>query len=171
MLKFLCPRTHCFRKDKPEWYLKLNPNGKVPALQHGSTVMFESSATLRWHEISKPISCKGFCSFCNFQQCLNCSATNPNPGSARFVFVRTRPLVWDGGRWGSSPYRPTPTQTWVVVKIMVPFCVPAILRHLLLSVPNRDLNFDNYPLEPEPQLQRIGARHQNHLHASNRYNP
>ncbi|CAE7662869.1 SRL1 [Symbiodinium sp. KB8] len=33
-----------FRKDKPEWYLKLNPNGKVPALQHGSTVMFDSSA-------------------------------------------------------------------------------------------------------------------------------
>ena len=49
------PQTYCLREDKPEWYLKLNPNGKVPALQHGSTVMFDSSATLSWSEISKPI--------------------------------------------------------------------------------------------------------------------
>ena len=26
---------------------------------------------------------------------------------------------------------------WVVVKIMVPFCVPIIIRHLLFRVPNK----------------------------------
>ena len=35
---------------------------------------------------------------------------------------------------------------WVVVKIMVPFWVPNIVRHLSFRVPNkRDPNFDNYP--------------------------
>ena len=35
--------------------------------------------------------------------------------------------------------------TWVVVKTMVPFWVPSIIRHLLFRVPKRDLNFDNHP--------------------------
>ena len=34
---------------------------------------------------------------------------------------------------------------WVVVKIMVSFWVPIIIRHLLFRVPKRDLNFDNHP--------------------------
>ena len=34
---------------------------------------------------------------------------------------------------------------WVVVKIMVPFGVPIIIRHLLFRVPTRDHNFDNHP--------------------------
>ena len=34
---------------------------------------------------------------------------------------------------------------WVVVKIMVPFWVPNVVRHLLFRVPKRDPNFDNYP--------------------------
>ena len=33
------------------------------------------------------------------------------------------------------------TLEWVAVKIMVPFWVPIIIRHLLF----RDHNFDNYP--------------------------
>ena len=37
---------------------------------------------------------------------------------------------------------------WVVVKIMVPFWVPVIVRHLILRVPKkRDHNFDNHPCE------------------------
>ena len=35
--------------------------------------------------------------------------------------------------------------TRVVVKIMVPFWAPIILRHHFLGCPNRDLNSDNYP--------------------------
>ena len=36
--------------------------------------------------------------------------------------------------------------TWVVVKIMVPFWVPIIIRHLLFRVPKIwGHNFDNYP--------------------------
>lgn len=31
-------------KDKPGWFLKLSPTGKVPVLQVGNTVLFESSA-------------------------------------------------------------------------------------------------------------------------------
>ena len=34
----------------------------------------------------------------------------------------------------------------VVVKIMVPFWVPSIIRHLLFRVPKRDPNFDNHPI-------------------------
>ena len=34
---------------------------------------------------------------------------------------------------------------WVVVKSMVPFWVPSIIRHLMFRVyPKRDSNFDNY---------------------------
>mmetsp|Transcript_52837 Transcript_52837/g.115274 ORF Transcript_52837/g.115274 Transcript_52837/m.115274 type:complete len:223 (+) Transcript_52837:54-722(+) len=33
-----------FRETKPEWYLAINPNGKVPAFTHGKVVMFDSSA-------------------------------------------------------------------------------------------------------------------------------
>ena len=33
----------------------------------------------------------------------------------------------------------------VVVKIMVPFWVPNIVRHRLFRVPKRGHNFDNYP--------------------------
>ena len=40
---------------------------------------------------------------------------------------------------------PNTSSTWVVVKIMVPFWVPIIIRHLLFRYPKRDLNFDNYP--------------------------
>ena len=32
-----------------------------------------------------------------------------------------------------------------VVKIMVPFWVPIIIRHHYLGYPKRDHNFDNYP--------------------------
>ena len=35
--------------------------------------------------------------------------------------------------------------TWVVVKIMVPFWVLVIIRHLLFRVPKSELNFDNHP--------------------------
>ena len=36
--------------------------------------------------------------------------------------------------------------TWVVVKILVPFWVPIIVRHLIFRVPNkRDPNFDSHP--------------------------
>ena len=31
-------------KDKPEWFLKISPTGKVPVLQVDNTVLFESSA-------------------------------------------------------------------------------------------------------------------------------
>ena len=34
---------------------------------------------------------------------------------------------------------------WVVVKVMVPFWIPIIIRHLIFRVPNRDHNFDNHP--------------------------
>ena len=34
---------------------------------------------------------------------------------------------------------------WVVVKIMVPFWVPIILRHLIFRVPKKGHNFDNHP--------------------------
>lgn len=33
-----------FRSNKPKWYLKLNPNGKVPTLVHGDVVVWESVA-------------------------------------------------------------------------------------------------------------------------------
>ena len=50
---------------------------------------------------------------------------------------------------------------WVVVKIMAPFWVPIIIRHLIFRVPQKgDQNFDNYPYislmalvrPPEPKL-------------------
>lgn len=31
-------------KDKPDWFLKISPTGKVPVLEVGDTVLFESSA-------------------------------------------------------------------------------------------------------------------------------
>ena len=34
---------------------------------------------------------------------------------------------------------------WVVVKIMVPFWIPIIMRHLLLRSPKRGHNFDDHP--------------------------
>ncbi|CAJ1381078.1 unnamed protein product [Effrenium voratum] len=36
------PKT--FRENKPDWYLKINPNGKVPSFTHGQVKMYESSA-------------------------------------------------------------------------------------------------------------------------------
>ena len=36
---------------------------------------------------------------------------------------------------------------WVVVKMMVPFWVPIIERHLLFRVSKRDHNFNNHPYE------------------------
>lgn len=33
-----------FRERKPQWLLELNPNGKVPTMVYGTTVMFESGA-------------------------------------------------------------------------------------------------------------------------------
>ena len=47
--------------------------------------------------------------------------------------------VWGGTAEGSERCKR------VVVKIMVPFWVPIIIRHLLFRYPKRDLNFDNYP--------------------------
>ena len=38
----------------------------------------------------------------------------------------------------------------VVVKIMVPFWVPIIIRTNYLGYPKRDINFDNYPYYNEP---------------------
>ena len=41
---------------------------------------------------------------------------------------------------------------WVVVKIMVPFWIPIIVRHVMfLGCPKRDLFFDNRPYEPTDQ--------------------
>ena len=40
------------------------------------------------------------------------------------------------------------THTWVVVKIMVPFWIPIIIRPLIFRVPGapkEDHNFDNHP--------------------------
>ena len=34
----------------------------------------------------------------------------------------------------------------VVVKMMVPFWIPIIIRHLILGYPKRDHKFDNHPL-------------------------
>ena len=33
-----------FRRNKPEWLLKMNPNGKVPSMAHDSILLFESGA-------------------------------------------------------------------------------------------------------------------------------
>ena len=34
---------------------------------------------------------------------------------------------------------------WVVAKIMVPFWIPIIIRHLILRVPKKDHHFGNHP--------------------------
>ena len=39
---------------------------------------------------------------------------------------------------------------WVVVKIMVPFWIPTIIRHLIFRAPKRDHNFDNHPYGTVP---------------------
>ncbi|MCB1549909.1 MAG: glutathione S-transferase family protein, partial [Hyphomicrobiaceae bacterium] len=36
--------TYVNLRDKPEWFLKLSPHGKVPVLQVGDEVLFESNA-------------------------------------------------------------------------------------------------------------------------------
>ena len=36
-------------------------------------------------------------------------------------------------------------EIWVVLKIMVPFWVPSIVRPQIFGVPKRDHNFDNHP--------------------------
>ena len=38
-----------------------------------------------------------------------------------------------------------PKVIWVVVKIMVPFWIPIIIRHRIFRVLQRDHNFDNHP--------------------------
>ena len=37
-----------------------------------------------------------------------------------------------------------------LVKIMVPFWIPSIVRHLIFRVPKRDHNFDNHPHARDP---------------------
>ena len=36
------------------------------------------------------------------------------------------------------------TPIWVVVKMMVPFWIPIIIRHLVFGYPRRDHNLDNH---------------------------
>ena len=60
---------------------------------------------------------------------------------------------------------------WVVVKIMVPFWVPNIIRHPIFRMSKRNPNFDNYPcgyMNPKyrgffPSLERPGIRFLNVL--------
>ena len=40
--------TYVNLRDKPEWFLKLSPHGKVPVLQVGDEVLFESNAIVRY---------------------------------------------------------------------------------------------------------------------------
>ena len=42
-------------------------------------------------------------------------------------------------------FRHSFTTTWVIVKIMVPFWIPMIMRHLVFRVPKKGHNFDNRP--------------------------
>ena len=42
---------------------------------------------------------------------------------------------------------------WVVVKSMVPFWIPIILRHLVFRYPKRNHNFDNHPYVQEPPIE------------------
>ena len=43
-------------------------------------------------------------------------------------------------------FRGARTLIWVVVKIMIPFWIPIIIRHLIFRVPEKgDHNFDNHP--------------------------
>ena len=37
---------------------------------------------------------------------------------------------------------------WVVVKIMVPFWMPTVIRHLIFRHSKRDHDFDNHPYNP-----------------------
>ena len=46
---------------------------------------------------------------------------------------------------GATPVVMWHLPRWVVVKIMVPFGVPILIRHLIFRVPKRDHNFDNHP--------------------------
>ena len=54
----------------------------------------------------------------------------------------------NGAKRGSHDSR-TLGGMWVVVKIMVPACIPNIIRHLVFRVPKSDLNFDNRPCSSE----------------------
>ena len=51
---------------------------------------------------------------------------------------------------------PKPYSSWVVVKIMVPFWVPSIIRHRVFRYQKRGPNFDNNPVVKAPTLS--GAR-------------
>ena len=46
---------------------------------------------------------------------------------------------------------------WVVVKIMVPFCISTIIRHLIFRVPKRKHNFDNHPYQSPAQLMNVAS--------------
>ena len=39
---------------------------------------------------------------------------------------------------------------WVVFKMMVPFWIPIIIRHLIFRVPKRDHKIDNHPYDIPP---------------------
>ena len=42
--------------------------------------------------------------------------------------------------------------TWVVVKMMVPFGVLSVIRHLVCRDPEGDHNFDNHPYALSPMI-------------------
>ena len=48
-------------------------------------------------------------------------------------------------KYHAPPYRKQGFTIWVIVKIVVPFWVLNIIRHLMSRVPKRDHNSDNYP--------------------------
>ena len=51
-------------------------------------------------------------------------------------------LCLTGGQYGIREY-----VIWVVLKIMVPFWVPIVVRHLIFRVPKTlNHNFDNHPI-------------------------
>ena len=68
------------------------------------------------------------------------------PRSMRSVVPQSRlvNLAWD---IGLNPYMAgiRNRTIWVVVKIMVPFWVLSIIRHLVFRDPKRGHNFDNHP--------------------------
>jgi len=43
-------RTYIDLSDKPDWFLKISPLGKVPLLRHGEDVIFESAVILEYIE-------------------------------------------------------------------------------------------------------------------------
>ncbi len=43
--------------NKPEWFLKISPLGKVPVLQVGDKVVFESAVILEYLEETQPGRC------------------------------------------------------------------------------------------------------------------